>query len=59
MVFRTAFYDKPNKSSNKIQQIPFKEAGLHIVGGSNNMGGSLSFLPLMNKGSEKQCRQLL
>ena len=40
-VFRTAFYDKPNKSSNKIQQIPFKEAGLYIVGGSNNMGGGL------------------
>lgn len=40
-VFRTAFNEKQKNFPNRIQQIPFKEAGIYIVGGSNNMGGGL------------------
>lgn len=40
-VFRTAASKKTKGKLYGIQQIPYKEAGLYILGGSNNMGGSL------------------
>lgn len=40
-VFRAAAGRKVNIGANKIQQIPYCEGGIHIVGGSNNMGGGL------------------
>lgn len=40
-VFRTAAAKKTEGKLYGIQQIPYKEAGLYILGGSNNMGGSL------------------
>ncbi len=40
-VFRAAASKKVDITENKIQQIPYYEGGIHIVGGSNNMGGGL------------------
>ncbi|MDE6363004.1 MAG: hypothetical protein K2L86_01860, partial [Lachnospiraceae bacterium] len=40
-VFRAASANKLKLSGDKIQQIPYYEGGIHIVGGSNNMGGGL------------------
>lgn len=40
-VFRAAAERKVSIIANKIQQIPYEEGGIHIVGGSNNMGGGL------------------
>lgn len=40
-VFRAAAASRKNIIGNKIQQLPYYEGGLHIVGGSNNMGGGL------------------
>lgn len=40
-VFRTVASKKTEGKLYGIQQIPYKEAGLYILGGSNNMGGSL------------------
>lgn len=40
-VFRAASAKEINLKGNKIQQIPYYEGGIHIVGGSNNMGGGL------------------
>lgn len=40
-VFRTTAKEKIEKISDKIQQIPYYEGGIHIVGGSNNLGGGL------------------
>lgn len=40
-VFRAASSTEVNLKGNKIQQIPYYEGGIHIVGGSNNMGGGL------------------
>lgn len=40
-VFRAAASKKVDIKENKIQQIPYYEGGIHIVGGSNNMGGGL------------------
>lgn len=40
-VFRAAASKKVAMTENKIQQIPYYEGGIHIVGGSNNMGGGL------------------
>lgn len=40
-VFRTAAKKKIEKPLNKIQQLPYYEGGIHIVGGSNNLGGGL------------------
>lgn len=40
-VFRAASEQKRTLFADKIQQLPYYEAGLHIVGGSNNLGGGL------------------
>lgn len=40
-VFRAASREKRTLDTNKIQQLPYHEAGLYIVGGSNNLGGGL------------------
>lgn len=40
-VFRAASGKKIQAPLTKIQQIPYYEADLHIVGGSNNLGGGL------------------
>ncbi len=40
-VFRAASRNKVSISEKKIQQIPYYEGGMHIVGGSNNLGGGL------------------
>ncbi len=40
-VLRAVSEQKVNIIANKIQQIPYDEGGIHIVGGSNNMGGGL------------------
>lgn len=40
-VLRAASAKRINIIENKIQQIPYYEGGIHIVGGSNNMGGGL------------------
>lgn len=40
-VFRTVVKEKIEQKLTGIQQLPYKEAGIHILGGSNNMGGSL------------------
>lgn len=40
-VFRTVASGLSNKKLEGIQQIPYKEQNLCILGGSNNMGGSL------------------
>ena len=40
-VFRTVSKDKIPNIQNGIQQLSYKEAGMNIIGGSNNMGGSL------------------
>lgn len=40
-VFRAASPQKVEIVREKIQQLPYYEGGIHIVGGSNNMGGGL------------------
>ena len=40
-VFRAASQRKRTVNANKIQHLPYYEAGIHIVGGSNNLGGGL------------------
>lgn len=40
-VFRAASAKKIETIGEKIQQLPYYEGGIHIVGGSNNMGGGL------------------
>ena len=40
-VFRTASKHKINISGRQIQQIPYYEGSMYIVGGSNNLGGGL------------------
>ncbi len=40
-VFRVASEQKRKINADKIQQLPYYEAGIHIVGGSNNLGGGL------------------
>lgn len=40
-VFRAAATKEVNLKENKIQQMPYYEDGIYIVGGSNNMGGGL------------------
>lgn len=40
-VFRAAAARRLDIREKKIQQIPYYEGGVHIVGGSNNMGGGL------------------
>ncbi len=40
-VFRAASSNKLNLKGDKIQQLPYYEGGIYIVGGSNNMGGGL------------------
>lgn len=40
-VFRAVSKNKPGGRLNGIQQIPYYEGGIHIVGGSNNLGGGL------------------
>ena len=40
-VFRAASAQKIRLDTGKIQQLPYYEAGIHIVGGSNNLGGGL------------------
>lgn len=40
-VFRTVSKQVINKPMDKIQQLPYDEGGINIVGGSNNMGGGL------------------
>lgn len=40
-VFRTISEGKIDKKLEGIQQCPYKEANIHILGGSNNMGGGL------------------
>ena len=40
-VFRAAVEKEVNLEQKKIQQIPYYEGGMHILGGSNNMGGGL------------------
>lgn len=40
-VFRAVSTRKLETVGKKIQQLPYYEGGLHIVGGSNNMGGGL------------------
>lgn len=40
-VFRAASTRRLETVGKKIQQLPYYEGGLHIIGGSNNMGGGL------------------
>lgn len=40
-VFRAVSKKKIEKPLEKIQQLPYYEGGIHIVGGSNNLGGGL------------------
>ena len=40
-VFRAASQKKIEKPLDKIQQLPYYEGGVHIIGGSNNLGGGL------------------
>lgn len=40
-VFRAASTRRVEDVGRKIQQLPYQEGGLHIIGGSNNMGGGL------------------
>lgn len=40
-VFRAASNKRIEKSSEKIQQLSYYEGDIHIVGGSNNLGGGL------------------
>ncbi|MCM1232454.1 MAG: FGGY family carbohydrate kinase [Ruminococcus flavefaciens] len=40
-VFRAASGRRITELSDRIQQLPYHEAGIHIVGGSNNLGGGL------------------
>ena len=40
-VFRAVSEKKIEKPLEKIQQLPYYEGGIHIVGGSNNLGGGL------------------
>lgn len=40
-VFRAVTGRKIDIAGNKIQQLPYHEGGIYIVGGSNNMGGGL------------------
>ncbi len=40
-VFRAVSWQKRIISADKIQQIPYYEGGIHIIGGSNNLGGGL------------------
>ena len=40
-VFRAASKQKILEIGNKIQQLPYEEGGLYIIGGSNNLGGGL------------------
>lgn len=40
-VFRAASRQKRWLGTDKIQQLPYYDAGIHIVGGSNNLGGGL------------------
>jgi len=40
-VFRAVSGKELDIVGNKIQQLPYYEGGIHIVGGSNNMGGGL------------------
>lgn len=40
-VFRAVSQKKIEKPLEKIQQLPYYEGGIHIVGGSNNLGGGL------------------
>lgn len=40
-VFRAASERKRIITADKIQQIPYYESGIHIIGGSNNLGGGL------------------
>lgn len=40
-VFRAVSGQKKIISADKIQQIPYYEGGIHIIGGSNNLGGGL------------------
>lgn len=40
-VFRAVSRKKRAVTADKIQQIPYYEGGIHIIGGSNNLGGGL------------------
>lgn len=40
-VFRAVAKQKPAVLTDRIQQIPYYEGGIQIVGGSNNLGGGL------------------
>ena len=40
-VFRAASAKRIDSIGNKIQQLPYHEGKIHIIGGSNNMGGGL------------------
>lgn len=40
-VFRAAATQKIEGIKDRIQQIPYYEGGIHIIGGSNNLGGGL------------------
>lgn len=40
-VFRAVAEQKIEGLTEKIQQLPYYEGGIHIVGGSNNLGGGL------------------
>lgn len=40
-VFRAASGHKRVIATDKIQQLPYYEGGIHIIGGSNNLGGGL------------------
>ena len=40
-VFRAVSEQKLEKPMDKIQQLPYYEGNMHIVGGSNNLGGGL------------------
>lgn len=40
-VFRAAARQKIEGLTERIQQVPYYEGGIHIIGGSNNLGGGL------------------
>lgn len=40
-VFRAVSGQKRAVTADKIQQLPYYEGGIHIIGGSNNLGGGL------------------